>query len=136
MNYKAPELLLGNGQYDFSIDMWSFGCMFAQVILKKNPIFTGRDIVDQLTKISKILGHSDLFEFIADKKIEFPEIDVLKSTIGKHPKKPWEKMIDSKNEKLATEEALDLISHLLVYNPDKRFTAKEAKEHAFFSGLY
>lgn len=63
-----------------------------------------------------------------------PEADLVKN-IGKHPKKAWEKLVDHKNESFATAAAIDLVSHLLVYNPDKRFTAKEAMEHAYFSGV-
>jgi serine/threonine protein kinase len=44
-------------------------------------------------------------------------------------------MVDPKNDAYATPQAVDLLSHLLVYNPDKRFSAKEAMEHAYFTGL-
>jgi len=52
--------------------------------------------------------------------------------IGKQAAKPFEKLVDHKNEKFATEQARDLVSKLLVYIPDKRLTAKEALNHPFF----
>lgn len=76
-----------------------------------------------------------MFEMLSEKQIQVPEADVFKQSIGKHPKKNWEKLADSKNEAYATPQAIDLLSHLLVYNPDKRFSAKEAMEHSYFSGL-
>lgn len=135
INYKAPELLLNHALYDFSIDVWSFGCLFAGVILRKNPFFGGRDLVDQLVKICKVLGTKGLFEMAKEINIDVPEMVNLKSMIGKHPGKPLDKLVDHKNDKYATPEAIDLLSHLLVYNPEKRFSVKEAMAHNYFSGL-
>lgn len=46
MNFKAPEILFGHGFYDFAIDMWGFGSLFASIIFRKNPFFGGRDYID------------------------------------------------------------------------------------------
>ena len=56
INFKAPEILFGHSHYDFAIDMWGFGCLFASVIFKKAPFFGGRDVLDQLIKIAKVMG--------------------------------------------------------------------------------
>ncbi|XP_051122431.1 cyclin-dependent kinase G-2 isoform X2 [Andrographis paniculata] len=53
--YRAPELLLGAKQYSTAIDMWSLGCIMAE-LLSKEPLFNGKTEVDQLDKIFKILG--------------------------------------------------------------------------------
>ena len=58
----APELLVGMRMYDYSVDMFSFGSMFAGIIFEKEPFFYGRDYNDQLVKMSKILVTDDLFK--------------------------------------------------------------------------
>ncbi len=57
-HYKGPELLVGYQMYDYSLDMWSLGCMFAGIIFNKQPFFCGSDNQNQLVKIAKVLGTS------------------------------------------------------------------------------
>ena len=54
--YRAPELLLGTKTYDTAIDMWSVGCIFAELLLKE-PLFPGKAEPDQLSRIFRLLGH-------------------------------------------------------------------------------
>jgi len=70
-----------------------------------------------LVKISKILGSAGLYDVISEKKYEISQFDEVKAVIGKQAPKSWDKLVDHKNEKLATEDARDLVSKLLVYNP-------------------
>lgn len=51
--FKGPELLVDLQDYDYSLDMWSLGCMFAGMIFRKEPFFNGHDNYDQLVKIAK-----------------------------------------------------------------------------------
>lgn len=53
--YRAPELLLGTHTYDHAVDVWSIGCIFGELIMKK-PLLQGTNEVSQLTKVS---GYSD-----------------------------------------------------------------------------
>jgi len=53
--YRAPELLLGSTEYSTPIDIWSIGCIFAELVTKR-PLFTGDSEVDQLYRIFRILG--------------------------------------------------------------------------------
>ena len=53
--YRAPELLLGNSEYSISVDIWSIGCIFAEMYLKR-PLFQGESEMEQWTKINEILG--------------------------------------------------------------------------------
>lgn len=64
--FKGPELLVGYHMYDYSLDMWSLGCMFAGIIFEREPFFKGDDNYDQLVKIVRVLG-SDTFEQYIDK---------------------------------------------------------------------
>ncbi|RRT80840.1 hypothetical protein BHE74_00018653 [Ensete ventricosum] len=52
--FKGPELLVDLQDYDYSLDMWSLGCMFAGMIFRKEPFFYGHDNHDQLVKIAKV----------------------------------------------------------------------------------
>ena len=52
--FKGPELLVDLQEYDYSLDLWSFGCMLAAIIFKKEPFFHGHDNFDQLVKIAKV----------------------------------------------------------------------------------
>ena len=62
--FKGPELLVDDIYYDYSLDIWSLGCMFAGMIFKKEPFFQGKDNYDQLVKIAKVLGADDLYKYI------------------------------------------------------------------------
>lgn len=62
--FKGPELLIDDVYYDYSLDIWSLGCMFAGLIFKKEPFFQGNDNYDQLVKIAKVLGTEDLFALV------------------------------------------------------------------------
>ena len=52
--FKGPELLVDFQEYDYSLDLWSLGCMFAGMIFKKEPFFHGHDNYDQLVRIAKV----------------------------------------------------------------------------------
>ena len=56
--FKGPELLVDLQDYDYGLDMWSLGCMFAGMIFRKEPFFYGHDNYDQLVKIAKEATHS------------------------------------------------------------------------------
>lgn len=62
--FKGPELLIDLQAYDYSLDVWSLGCMFAGMIFLKEPFFQGKDNYDQLVKIAKVLGTDELFAYI------------------------------------------------------------------------
>ena len=55
MRCRPPELLLGSERYGPEIDMWSVGCIFAELLLGK-PMFPGKDEADQMDRIAKVLG--------------------------------------------------------------------------------
>lgn len=56
--------------YDYSLDMWSLGCMFASMIFRKEPFFHGHDNYDQLVRIAKVLGTDELYDYIEKYQIE------------------------------------------------------------------
>jgi len=71
--FKAPELLIDLQDYDYSMDMFSLGCMLAGIIFKKEPFFHGNDNQDQLVKIAKVLGTDGLHAYLDKYEHLLPE---------------------------------------------------------------
>jgi len=128
--FKGPELLVDMQDYDYSLDIWSLGCMFAGIIFKKEPFFRGNDNKDQLVRIAKVLG-TDLMDTWMDK---YGLTISWHGVIGKHSPKPWSRFIPQ-DSTLCAPEALDLLDKLLRYDPQERLTAREAMEHRYFHPL-
>jgi casein kinase II subunit alpha len=129
--FKGPELLVDYQYYDYSLDIWSLGCMFAGMIFMKEPFFHGNDNYDQLEKIAKVLGTPELFEYLEKYNIELDTN--FEGVLGKHTKKPWSKFITNENKRFVSNEALDLLSRMLVYDHAGRITPKEAMQHPYFA---
>jgi glycogen synthase kinase 3 beta len=122
--YRAPELIFGNMDYDSSIDIWSFGCVLAEMLLGK-PLFQGDSTVDQLLQIIKILGVPDAEQLsYLNKnntlKYEFPLVKptTLSKIFQGYPK-----------------EVINLMQKIFVYEPVKRLNAYEIMAHPFFDDL-
>jgi len=129
--FKGPELLVDLRDYDYSLDMWSLGCMFAGMIFRKEPFFHGRDNYDQLVKIAKVLGTDELFAYLDKYGLELsPHYDGI---ISRYPRKQWSYFITKENQHLCVPEALDFLDRLLRYDHHERCTAKEAMDHPYFA---
>jgi len=124
--YRAPELLLGCGNYGISIDMWSVGCIFAEMLGRK-PIFPGKDSLHQMKLIISVVGsqESDLELIVNPKTMEF--IKSLPYTKGTHFSQLYPQ---------ADPLAIDLLQKMLVFDPNKRITASEALQHPYMADLY
>lgn len=122
--YRAPELIFGATEYTTAIDMWSVGCVLAELLLG-HPLFPGESGVDQLVEIIKILGTPTREEIKCMNpnytEFKFPQIKAH----------PWHKIF----HKRMPPEAVDLVSRLLQYSPNLRCTALEACAHPFFDDL-
>lgn len=127
--FKGPELLVDFRLYDYSLDLWSFGCMLASMVFMKEPFFHGKSNTDQLIQIVRVLG-SDRFDLYLTKynitlSQEYDDI-------GYYNRRPWERFINDNNKHLVTPEFLDFIDKLLRYDHQERLTAREAMAHAYF----
>jgi len=91
--FKGPELLVDYQEYDYSLDMWSLGAMFASMIFRKEPFFHGSSNSDQLVKIAKVLGTDELFEYLDryDIELDAQYDDIL----SRFPKKPWQSFVNA-----------------------------------------
>lgn len=131
--FKGPELLVDMQEYDYSLDMWSLGCMFAGMIFRKEPFFHGQDNYDQLVKIAKVLGTDDLFTYVERYGIALDH--KYDSILGRHQKKAWSSFVRQDNQHLVGPETLDFIDKLLRYDHNERLTAEEAMQHAYFNPI-
>ena len=128
--FKGPELLVDFQEYDYSLDMWSLGCMFASMIFRKEPFFHGHDNYDQLVKICKVLGTDDFQVYLDKYKIELDShYDVI---LGRYPRKPWSRFVTPENQHFVSDEAIDFLDKLLRYDHQERLTAQEAQNHPYF----
>lgn len=121
--YRAPELIFGATDYSASIDVWSAGCVMSELLLGK-PLFCGETSVDQLVEIIKVLGTPASEEIMSmnPSYTEFRFPDVKGQT--------WNEIFDH-----VSSSAIDLITSLLCYSPEKRATAAEAMQHPYFLPL-
>lgn len=132
--FKGPELLVDMQDYDYSLDLWSFGCMLAGLIFKKEPFFRGNDNKDQLVRIARVLGTDELDAWID--KYGLTIDPAFRASIGRHTHKPWKKFVTEENKNLAdAPDAIDLVDKLLRYDPAERLTARQAMEHPYFAPL-
>ncbi|CAH9096567.1 unnamed protein product [Cuscuta europaea] len=122
--YRAPELIFGATEYTVAIDMWSVGCVMAELLLGQ-PIFPGESSVDLLVEIIKVLGTPSREEIKCMnpnyKEFKFPQVKAH----------PWHKVF----HKRMPPEAVDLVSRLLQYSPTTRCSALEACAHPFFDAI-
>lgn len=122
--FKGPELLLDHQEYDYSLDMWSMGCMVASMFFRKEPFFHGHDNYDQLVKIAKVLGTDELLQYVEKYNMTLdPHYSEL---LGRHGKKPWAQFVTPEVQHLCTAEGISFLSGLLIYDHMARFTAREA----------
>jgi mitogen-activated protein kinase 1/3 len=125
--YRAPEVILCPSEYSKAVDIWSIGCIFAE-LLGRQPLFPGDHYLDQIQKIISVLGTptSDDLGFITNTQAkEF----VLK--LAKRTKQSYSTLFPKSNPV-----ALDLLSKLLIFNPRKRYTIEQCISHPYFEGLH
>lgn len=112
--FKGPELLVDFQEYDYSLDMWSLGAMFASMIFRKEPFFHGNSNSDQLVKIAKVLGTDDLFDYLDKYEIELDaQYDDI---LGRFQKKLWHSFVTTENQRFVSNEAIDFLDKLLRYD--------------------
>ncbi|OEL30919.1 Cyclin-dependent kinase G-2 [Dichanthelium oligosanthes] len=128
--YRAPELLLGTKEYSTAIDMWSVGCIMAE-LLAKEPLFNGKTEFEQLDKIFRTLG-------TPNEKI-WPGYAKLPGVKVNFVKQPYNRLRDKfpaasfSGRPILSEAGFDLLNSLLTYDPDKRISADDALKHKWFS---
>ncbi|CAO1630445.1 unnamed protein product [Parajaminaea phylloscopi] len=122
--YRAPELIFGATNYTTNIDIWSTGCVMAE-LMQGQPLFPGESGIDQLVEIIKVLGTP------SREQIKTMNPNYMEHKFPQIRPHPFSKVFRPRTPP----EAIDLISHLLEYTPSARLTAIEAMTHPFFDEL-
>ena len=123
--YRPPDVLFGAKLYTTSIDMWSGGCIFAELANAGRPLFPGVDVDDQLNRILKLLG--------TPTEETWPGVTALpdyKPFPWYHPTTSFTSVVPKLSSK-----GRDLLQKLLVCNPAQRISAEEAMAHSYFLDL-
>nr|AAR04351.1 putative MAPK [Tetrahymena thermophila] len=125
--YRAPEVILNASEYNQAVDIWSVGCITAE-LLGRTPLFPGENYLDQVQRVIAVLGTptQEDMAYIGNQDA----IKYIKSQ-PKRTKQSWQSLYPKANPL-----ALDLLSKMLTFNPEKRYTVKECIEHPYFEGLH
>jgi cyclin-dependent kinase 12/13 len=123
--YRPPELLLGQERYTTAVDVWSCGCILAELFIKK-PIFQAQTEIDQLEKISKICG--------SPKPTVWPDVCDLPLYEQAFQLKQYERRLRQEYAALP-DDALDLLDKMLTLDPNQRLTCDKAMHHRWFKSI-
>lgn len=123
--YRAPDILMASRRYSTPVDIWSVGCIFAEMC-NGRPLFSGTSEADQLDKIFRLLGTVTEYPGIEELPEYSPDIlpryDPPRDGIGS--------LVPTLDVS-----GVDLLSKMLQYDPAKRINAQKALEHPFFFDL-
>jgi len=124
--YRPPELLLGETKYGTAVDIWSAGCILAEVILGR-PIFTGKTEMDQLKLIFDLIGTP------TERSWEgFGELKLIRTGEVTVDRVRRPKLREKYGTRIQPPVALSLLEKLFELDPKKRFTASRALHHRYF----
>lgn len=122
--YRAPEVLLGSPRYSTPVDIWSIGCIFAEMVTKR-PLFHGDSEIDQLFRIFRTLT--------TPTEDTWPGVSSLPDYKPGFPN--WKSNTLSQSVKQIDASGLDLLQKMLTYDPATRISAKASLHHPYFLDL-
>ncbi|KAJ7778271.1 mitogen-activated protein kinase [Mycena metata] len=125
--YRAPEIMLTFKQYTKAIDVWSVGCILAEMLSGK-PIFPGRDYHHQLTLILDVLGTPTLDEFYAITTRR--SRDYIRA-LPFRKRRPFAQLFPNANPL-----AIDFLAKTLTFDPKKRITCEDALAHPYLEAYH
>eukprot|EP00761_Pharyngomonas_kirbyi_P009519 gb/GECH01009535.1/.p1 GENE.gb/GECH01009535.1/~~gb/GECH01009535.1/.p1 ORF type:complete len:414 (+),score=72.04 gb/GECH01009535.1/:1-1242(+) len=129
--YRAPEILLGDRSYSQASDMWSVGCIFAEIMLREG-LFQGRTELEQLKLIFREIGTPDRHSWP-----EFPQLQKkMRVNFPRYPPGQLQERfprVAFGDRPSLSETGLDLLTRMLTCNPHERITAREALKHPWFA---
>jgi casein kinase II subunit alpha len=128
-HYKSPELLLGFQFYTKSVDIWAMGVTFATMLFRRTtPLFRGRDNVEILVKIISLFGSEEMERYVQKYSIPLPSNLSLVKFQGQIPK-GWRSFV---KDLQIPDDAMDLLSKMVVIDHEERITAEVALRHHYF----
>ncbi|KAJ2629938.1 hypothetical protein H4R22_003020, partial [Coemansia sp. RSA 1290] len=126
--YRAPELLMGEKEYSTAVDMWSVGCIFAELFVGQ-PLLQGRGEIDQINRIFAACGVPT--ETSWPGFLQLPNAKMFKFSTHKDLSKRLDRRLRAFEG--MTDSAFDLLLKMLTLDPSQRITATEALSHPYFS---
>ncbi|PIA52158.1 hypothetical protein AQUCO_01000202v1 [Aquilegia coerulea] len=120
--YRPPELLLGTTKYGPAVDMWSVGCIFAELLHGK-PILPGKNEPEQLNKIFELCGAPD--------EVNWPGVSKIPWYNNFKPSRPMKRRV-REVFKHFDRHALELLERMLTLDPSQRISAKDALDAEYF----
>ncbi|KAJ3679340.1 hypothetical protein LUZ60_017351 [Juncus effusus] len=120
--YRPPELLLGSTKYGPQVDMWSVGCIFAELLHGK-PILPGKNEKEQIEKINELCGTAD--------ESNWPGVTQMPWYNNFKPPRPLKRRL-REVFKHFDHFALELLEKMLTLNPKDRISAKDALDAEYF----
>ena len=151
--FNSPDVLLGYKLYDYSIDVWSTGCILGEMIFKVAPFFSARRYTDwtdnmtpeqlmevdkkrsmeQLEVIAKVLGTLKIKQYFSKfrEDMNASRMEGLKD----YPERPLSSLINNKNRHLVDSSVIDLLGKMLTIDHTRRITAGEALMHPYFNDV-
>lgn len=124
--YRAPEILLGCQHYSMTVDVWSIGCILAEMVTCRS-LFQGDSEIDQLFRIFRTLGTPD--EEIWPGVSQFPDYKTS------FPKWQVQDIANVINQHHLEVEGMNLLRRMLIYNPERRVTARDALYNSYFKDV-
>ena len=151
LHFKSPELLLGYEFHDYSLDIWSTGCMLAEMAFLKTPFFAANKYTplpsdsstdnnetaikmerfsQQLDAIAQVMGTLPLKQYASkfQNEMEMSQLD----GVGDYKKVSLSTLINEKNAHLVDDQLINLLEKMLTYDHTKRITAEDALAHKYF----
>lgn len=129
--YMAPELLTEFKYYNYAVDMWAAGCIFASMIFRKKPFFHGSNRFNQLEEIVRVLGSDNLRDYLSKYDITLhPIYDTL---LFPYTEISVTEFRSDSNQHLVNDNSCSLVQSLLRFDPAERATASETINHQYFS---
>jgi cell division cycle 2-like len=129
--YRAPEILLGSHIYSPAIDLWSVGCIFAELLLRE-PLLNGKNELDQIQKIFRLIGMPNEQTYPGWNKLKGVRVLKLNKKLTHNRLREKFPKVALPGDMFLSDLGVNFMNQMLKINPEERITAEEALKHPWF----